>query len=228
MNINNICYIIKSAIISVPSNTWQRSFRTTLHSRQSQFIRFNPGYGGVNTVSLSSTLNEHLCTQVLKHLNIHIYIVSMAYRYYRSCWPRADLLQTAALCWSKKREQQIKQTKTVKPYMHRVLFVWIIVAHFHLCSLLGTLSHYTVLEVSAVRRPMRVCCVSRWGLHAFHDILDSLTATCLVYNMVMYSVHGRCCQYGRCTVHTLAGLAGAWIILTPMGRTILGERYGSL
>ena len=43
MNINNICYIIKSAIISVPSNTWQRSFRTTLHSRQSQFIKFNPG-----------------------------------------------------------------------------------------------------------------------------------------------------------------------------------------
>ena len=32
MNINNIFYIIKSAIISVPSNTWQRSFRTTLHS----------------------------------------------------------------------------------------------------------------------------------------------------------------------------------------------------
>jgi len=31
-------------------------------------------------------------------------------------WPRADLLETAALCFSKKREQQIKQTKTVKPY----------------------------------------------------------------------------------------------------------------
>ena len=42
MNID-IFYIIKSAIISVPSNTWQRSFRTTLHRRQSQFIRFNPG-----------------------------------------------------------------------------------------------------------------------------------------------------------------------------------------
>jgi len=43
MKIDNIFYIIKSAIISVPSNTWQRSFRTTLHSRQSQFIKFNPG-----------------------------------------------------------------------------------------------------------------------------------------------------------------------------------------
>ena len=30
---------------------------------------------------------------------------------------------------------------------HRVLGVWIIVAHFHLCSLLGTMSRYIVLEV---------------------------------------------------------------------------------
>jgi len=30
---------------------------------------------------------------------------------------------------------------------HQVLIVWIIVAHFHLHSLLGTLSRYTVLEV---------------------------------------------------------------------------------
>ena len=83
MNIDNIFYIIKSAIISVPSNTWQRSIRTTLHSRQSQFIRFNPGYGGVITVSVNSTqLNEHLWMQVLKHLNVHIYLVSIAYRYY--------------------------------------------------------------------------------------------------------------------------------------------------
>jgi len=27
---------------------------------------------------------------------------------------------------------------------HQVLVVWIIVAHFHLCSLLGTLSRYTI------------------------------------------------------------------------------------
>ena len=38
MNNDNVFYIIKSAIISVPSNTRQRSFRTILHSRQSQFI----------------------------------------------------------------------------------------------------------------------------------------------------------------------------------------------
>jgi len=38
MNIDNIFYIIKSAIISVPSNTWQRSLRTTLHSRQTHSI----------------------------------------------------------------------------------------------------------------------------------------------------------------------------------------------
>jgi len=30
---------------------------------------------------------------------------------------------------------------------HNVLVVWIIVAKFHLCTLLGTLSHYTVIEV---------------------------------------------------------------------------------
>jgi len=38
MNINNMFYIIKLAIISVPSNTWQRSFRTTLYSRQTHSI----------------------------------------------------------------------------------------------------------------------------------------------------------------------------------------------
>ena len=31
---------------------------------------------------LSTQLNEHLWTQVLKHLNVHIYQVSIAYRYY--------------------------------------------------------------------------------------------------------------------------------------------------
>ena len=31
--------------------------------------------------------------------------------------------------------------------MHGVLVVWIIVAHFHLSSLLATMSRYTVLEV---------------------------------------------------------------------------------
>ena len=37
---------------------------------------------------------------------------------------------------------------------HRVFVAWIIVVHFHLCNLLGTQSHYTILEV---QRPMHVC-----------------------------------------------------------------------
>jgi len=49
----------------------------------------------------------------------------------------------------------------------------------------------------------------------FTNILDSLTVPCLVYNTAMYTVYGRCGQYGRCMVHTLAGVAGAWFIRTP-------------
>jgi len=30
----------------------------------------------------STLLNEHLWTQVLKHLNVHIYLVTISYRYY--------------------------------------------------------------------------------------------------------------------------------------------------
>jgi len=74
--------------------------------------------------------------------------------------------------------------------------LWIIVAHFHLCSLLD---RYTVLEVWAVRRPMHVCCGSQWGRCVlFINIWDSLTAPCLVYNMAMYTVYSRCGHYGRC------------------------------
>ena len=101
---------------------------------------------------------------------------------------------------------------------HRLLVVWIIVVHFHLCSLLD---RYTALEVWTVRRPMRVCCGSRRGRCVlFTNILDSLTVPCLVYNTAMYTVYGRCGQYGRCMVHTLAGAAGvagaagAWFIRT--------------
>jgi len=32
----------------------------------------------------------------------------------------------------------------------------------------------------------------------FINILDSLTAPCLVYNTDMYTVYNRCGQYGRC------------------------------
>jgi len=46
---------------------------------------------------------------------------------------------------------------------------------------------------------MRVCCGSRRGrcVH-FTNILDSLMVPCLVYNTAMYTVYGRCGQYGRC------------------------------
>jgi len=114
--------------------------------------------------------------------------------------------------------------------MHQVSVVWIIVAHFHLCSLLGMLSRYTILEVWAVRRPMRACCGRWWGRCVlFVNILDSLTPPCLVYNTAMYTVYGRCGQYGRCMVHTLAGVpgaAGAWFIRTSKmcwHRSILGR-----
>ena len=61
MNIDNIFYIIKSAIISDLSDLTQVT-------------------AGLSPC-LSTQLNEHLCTQVLKHLNVHIYLVSIAYRY---------------------------------------------------------------------------------------------------------------------------------------------------
>ena len=50
---------------------------------------------------------------------------------------------------------------------------------------------------------MRVSCGSRWGRCVlFINILDSLTAPCLVYNTAMYTVYGRYGKYGRCMVYT--------------------------
>jgi len=67
---------------------------------------------------------------------------------------------------------------------------------------------------------MRVSCGSRRGRCVlFTSILDSLTVPCLVYNTAMYTVYGRCGQYGRCMVHALAGVAdaaGAWFIWTRL------------
>jgi len=66
---------------------------------------------------------------------------------------------------------------------HCLLVVWIIVAISHLCSLVG---RYTVLDVWAIRQPIRVCCGSRWGRCVlFINILYSLTAPCLVSNMAV-------------------------------------------
>jgi len=79
---------------------------------------------------------------------------------------------------------------------HQMLVVWIIVAHFHLCSLLD---RYSVLEVWSVRRLMHVCCGSRWGQCVLLiNIWDSLTAPCLVHNTALCTVYGQCGQYGRC------------------------------
>jgi len=36
-------------------------------------------------------LNEHLWTQVLKHLNVHIHLVTIAYQYYNQLISRTDL-----------------------------------------------------------------------------------------------------------------------------------------
>jgi len=73
---------------------------------------------------------------------------------------------------------------------HQVLIVWIIVANFHLCSPLGTLSCYTILEVSAVRWPMRVCCGSWWGwctlLLIFWTVWRAL-AWCIICSVLFLS-----------------------------------------
>jgi len=82
---------------------------------------------------------------------------------------------------------------------------------FHLCSLVG---RYAVLEVYAVWWPMRVCCGSWWGWCVlFINIWDSLTAPCLVYNTAMYTVYGRCGQYGRC-ICSYTGRCGRCVVYT--------------
>ena len=40
---------------------------------------------------LNSQLNEHLWTQVLQHLNVHIYLDTISYRYYNHLISRTDL-----------------------------------------------------------------------------------------------------------------------------------------
>ena len=39
----------------------------------------------------STQLNEHLWMQVLKHLNVHIYLDTISYRYYNQLISRTDL-----------------------------------------------------------------------------------------------------------------------------------------
>jgi len=74
----------------------------------------------------------------LPHFSAHVYRTEDAGPYKPrtsrtgQCMNRASaILATSALVYS----------------THRVLVVWIIVAYFHLCSLLGTLCRHTMLEV---------------------------------------------------------------------------------
>jgi len=90
--------------------------------------------------------------------------------------------------------------------MHRLLVVWIVVAHFHLCSLLGTLCRYTALNFWAVWRPMRGCCGSRWGQCVlFTNILDSSQPIdwCIIRPCIQYTAG-------------VASLAGAWFTHWPV------------
>jgi len=41
-----------------------------------------PGWAGCRYQLNSTQLNEHLWTQVLKQLNVHIYLATISYRYY--------------------------------------------------------------------------------------------------------------------------------------------------
>ena len=45
----------------------------------------------VSWTANSTQLNEHRWMQVLKHLNVHIYLVTIAYRYYNQLISRTDL-----------------------------------------------------------------------------------------------------------------------------------------
>jgi len=91
---------------------------------------------------------------------------------------------------------------------HQVLVVWIIVAHFHLCSLLGMLSCYTVLEQFDGR------CVFAVAVDG-DSVCFSLTfwtvwwplAWCIIWPCIHYTAGA-------------ASMADAWFIRTP-SRTCL-------
>jgi len=119
--------------------------------------------------------------------------------------------------WCMNDGPAILATPTLIYSTHQLLVVWIILAHFHLCSLLD---RYIVLEFWAVRRPMHVCCGSWWGrCMLFINILDSLTAPCLVYNIHVYSIGPVRPVWPMqwVDVHTMAGV---WFIWTPSQRLL--------
>ena len=54
----------------------------------------------------STQLNEHLWTQVLKHLNVHIYLDTISYRYYNQLISRTDLSPIPVRSWVMRWSQQ--------------------------------------------------------------------------------------------------------------------------
>jgi len=102
--------------------------------------------------------------------------------------------------------------------MHRLLVVWISVAHFHFCSLLHWGNGMTNYRNGPTAELYSTTTDLFWtGLpilgRLFINISDSLTTPCLVYKMAMYTIYGRCGQYGRrmfihCPVRPVRGLYG--------------------
>ena len=63
--------------------------------KQTNKFKLKREYYGRRCLTQLSTqltqLNEHVWTQVLKHLNVHIYLVTIAYRYYNQLISRTHL-----------------------------------------------------------------------------------------------------------------------------------------
>jgi len=118
-----------------------------------------------------------------------------------------------------KHAPAILAAPALKYSMHRMLLAWITVVFFHFCILLRPQSRYTILEVLTVPQPLH-----------FINILHSLMVPswCIIRPCIMYTVYGRCGQYGLCMVHTLVGVAGAWFIRTLSNKVLALNALASL
>ena len=85
----NSCY---SSLISNIWYTFNYEFKTNFNTNKTtRSIPPDPPSWKGRILINSTQLNEHLWTQVLKHLNVHIYLVTIAYRYYNQLVSRTDL-----------------------------------------------------------------------------------------------------------------------------------------
>ena len=102
---------------------------------------------------------------------------------------------------------------------HWVLVAWIIVAHFHLCSLLETLSRYTMLQIWAVGRSMRLLWQEMGTVRAFHWHFGvwRLLAWCTIRPCTQYMA-GAASMARAWFIHCT--LASAWFIRTPLSETV--------